>query len=468
MNKSLQQRKNLVLSWFLLLLSTAGCAPDLARTDFQDLHQMPQDPHAYLDPATADLPLISSRQQQRQAADFLERHFAAWHTSLPLETTRNPFWALEWVQNHEVFGANLRPVVPHQIQALIRQVDRDGYPSLDRRAITVRDSSLRALPTHRPFFNDPQQAGEGFPFDNLQHSSLPANTPLHVIHISDDGSWAFAETALVYGWMPIHDLAWTDDVFVRKFQNGRYLVLDHDDFAVFDINQTYRLQTRVGMLLPLLGTRAGQYHVLLAAARIDRAAELVEGRLPLHQGQPFPVSLTAANLADVAERLMGQLYGWGGSFGGRDCSATVRDLFVPFGLWLPRNSARQAETGRVIPLDSLPPRQRESRLQEQGVPLLTLVGLPGHIMLYLGEYRERPALLHSMWGLRTRTFSGEEGRWVAGRTVITTLEPGREQAGMGFEIGRLLESVKSMNILVPEQPTGLSSHRGLRQPVGSE
>ena len=454
MKKGIQQRNVPAFLWVFLLLLTAGCAPDLVRTDFQDLHELPQDPHAYLDPATASLPLIPFHQQQRQAEGFLERHFAAWHTSLPLETTRHPFWAVEWIQNHEVFGANLRPAGSQQIQALIRQADRGSYPSLDRRAITIRHTSLRALPTHRPFFNDPQQAGEGFPFDNLQHSTLPANTPLHVVHRSKDGSWAFVETTLVYGWMPIQDLAWTDHDFIRAFQTGQYLTLNHDDLPIFDLKGTYRFSSRIGMLLPLRETLSGQYRVLVATANAERVAELTEAGIPLLQGMPFPATLTAETLADLAERMMGQLYGWGGSFGGRDCSATVRDLFAPFGVWLPRNSSRQAAVGRVIPLDKLLPRQREKQLLEQGVPLLTLVRLPGHIMLYLGKHRERAVLLHSIWGLRTKTLFGEEGRWIAGRTVITTLEPGQERKGMGFDVSRLLTSVGSMNILVPVGRSG--------------
>ncbi|HKL26859.1 MAG TPA: SH3 domain-containing protein, partial [Desulfuromonadales bacterium] len=319
---------------------------------------------------------------------------------------------------------------------------------------TLRSTSLRALPTHRPFFNDPREAGEGFPFDNLQHSTLAANVPLHVLHLSRDGNWAFVETTLVYGWMPIQDLAWVDDQFVGNFQQGDFLAFTKDDIPVFDTNGRFRFLTSVGMLLPVRGSQSGQHRVLLAAAGIDRQAVLREGTAPLHGGETFPVILSPQNMAALAEGMMGQLYGWGGSFGGRDCSATVRDLFAPFGLWLPRNSSRQAQVGEVIPLADLPPRQRASRILQQGVPWLTLVRLPGHIMLYIGQYGERAALLHTLWGLRTRTLFGEEGRWIAGRTVITTLEPGQERKGMGFAVSRLLANVESMNILLPVASSG--------------
>jgi hypothetical protein len=68
-------------------------------------------------------------------------------------------------------------------------------------------------------------------------------------------------------------------------------------------------------------------------------------------------------------------------------------------------------------------------------------------MLYLGEYEGRAALLHTLWGVRTRTLAGREGRWLVGKTVITGLAPGMEQDGFFLSISALLERVESMNIL---------------------
>ena len=45
-----------------------------------------------------------------------------------------------------------------------------------------------------------------------------------------------------------------------------------------------------------------------------------------------------------------QPYGYGGLYDNRDCSAMTRDLFAPFGLYLPRNSSEQARGGKVVPL----------------------------------------------------------------------------------------------------------------------
>jgi hypothetical protein len=70
-------------------------------------------------------------------------------------------------------------------------------------------------------------------------------------------------------------------------------------------------------------------------------------------------------------------------------------------------------------------------------------------MLYIGAKEGQPALLHSLWELHTRSFTGREGRWVIGRTVVTTLQPGLERDGPLLEISNLRSKVESMNILIP-------------------
>jgi len=438
----------------ILLLLTAGCLPDLAQREIYDLEWMPQEPAAYLDPATSDQPLVAPERKEEMAADFLERFFLAWHTDAPLESTRHPFWAVDWIGENEVFAENLRPTGPGRLRELIEQAQPQSYPSLDRRAVTVRRCDLRALPTRRPLFNDPREAGEGFPFDNLQHAVLQADTPVHVTHRSRDGAWVFVETSLVYGWMPVTYLAWVDDDLVRAFETGCYVALTQDNVAVLDDGGIYRFSAGIGTLLPVVDTGPEGYRVLLAVADENRKALLAKATIPFERGEIFPLPLTSRRLASLARRMVGEPYGWGESFGNRDCSATIRDLFAPFGLWLPRNSADQARVGTVIPLSDLTPSRREERLLAEGVPFLTLVRIPGHIMLYIGERDGRAAVLHTMWGLRTRSFSGREGRWIVGRTVITTLEPGSEMDGLFRGIGSLRDRVESMNILAPSDDSG--------------
>lgn len=438
----------LLLLIAVCLLSISACAPRLADTEVADLRRLSQNPVDYLDPATADLLLFSRATQEQQMTLLLDSFFAPWRASTPLETTRQPFWAVDWVHSEPVFGMNLRRVAEEQLEALVAQSAPERYPSLDRKAISLRRCNLRALPTTSPLFKNPDQAGEGFPFDLLQHSALAANVPLHVTHRSIDGNWLFVETSQVYGWLPTSDLAWVDEVFMRGFTTGHYRALTEDQVPVFDEDGLYRFSAGIGSLFPVANPELPE--IQIAVADEQQQAVLVRAYLPVDQSASFPLLPTPRRFAALATEMLGQPYDWGGQRGYRDCSATIQDLFAPFGLWLPRNSSKQAEQGAALPLVDLAPALREQRLLADGVPFLTLVALPGHIMLYLGEVDGRAVLLHTLWGVRTETLLGREGRWRVGRTVITTLEPGREGATLWQSVSSLRDRVTSMNLLTEE------------------
>jgi hypothetical protein len=134
--------------------------------------------------------------------------------------------------------------------------------------------------------------------------------------------------------------------------------------------------------------------------------------------------------------MMGQRYTWGGLDEGRDCSALTRDIFVPFGLYLPRNSAAQARTGRVIPPAGAG--DKDALIAREAQPFRSLIHLPGQIALYLGVYEGKNLIFHNIWGLRTRDASGGcDNRAVIGKAVVTTTDPGRERpdlcAGKGLK-----------------------------------
>lgn len=257
--------RKLSILLFLCLL-TAGCARDLSGRDVRDLTLLPQNPMDYVAPEKAERPLVSAVEQEALVAAFLENHFAAWESAAPLETTKNPFWALDWIGKHPAFAENLLPLDPARREALILQTARVAYPSRDRRGISLRRLDVRALPTRSPLFNNPRQAGEGFPFDNLQHGVIPAGVPLRVTHLSADGAWAFIETTLLYGWVPVADLAWVDEDFIAAYKGGRYFAVTGDETAVADSAGIYRFTVGIGALLPLIDSDADGYRVLIPVA----------------------------------------------------------------------------------------------------------------------------------------------------------------------------------------------------------
>jgi hypothetical protein len=122
----------------------------------------------------------------------------------------------------------------------------------------------------------------------------------------------------------------------------------------------------------------------------------------------------------------------------------MRDYFIPFGIWLPRGSYNQINSGRKVVLSGMDPAQKERYIRENGVPFLTLIGLKGHIMLYVGTTNERPLVFHSLWGVNVRKGDGSITKQVVGKSIISTLTPGSE---LPLAAASLLDRVDAMLIL---------------------
>ncbi len=143
---------------------------------------------------------------------------------------------------------------------------------------------------------------------------------------------------------------------------------------------------------------------------------------------------------------MRQPYGWGGMFGDRDCSALTRDLFTPFGIWLPRNSSAQARRGLVIPLAGLSKSEKQDAILTNGIPFLSLVGMKGHICLYVGKYDGEAAIFHNVWGLRIVENGNDDARLVVGKAVVTSITPGMEIRNL-YRPVTFVDRLRSLTIL---------------------
>lgn len=386
----------------------------------------PQNASVYLQEGREGERILAASRQEAAARRYLRKHFAPWRNETVMYTAGEVFWGIPHFRDKTLYGPNLRRRDRDWWQGLVRNCDREGYPSLHRRAVTVRNTDMRVMPTSAPAFLDPGKAGHGYPFDMLQNSAVWANTPVLVSHASRDGAWYLAATAYAYGWIPAGDLAFAGERFRRRFRNGSYAACLRDGFSMRDASGLVRFSSRVGMLFPVLASGEDEYRVLAATSDERRAAVTATVQIPAEVAGRFPVAMTGQNAAAVAGAMLGQPYGWGGLYHNRDCSALTRDYFTPFGVWLPRNSSQQAESGRAVPLAGMGRKEKERAINREGRSFLSLLWAPGHVMLYVGSREGCALIMHSMWGIRTWDLLRGEGRCVVGRCVISTLAPGEE------------------------------------------
>uniref|UniRef100_I2Q4I7 Cell wall-associated hydrolase, invasion-associated protein n=1 Tax=Desulfovibrio sp. U5L TaxID=596152 RepID=I2Q4I7_9BACT len=444
-----------ILPFALVLFVAFGCAKPppsvplaptakpVGKGEVEDLRVLPQDLSAYLRPDTADRPLIPKEQVGIRMESFLAEWTKPWKMTRPGYGRKDVEDIFRRFEKSPGYGAGNQPNSPGFAATLHAGANLGSYPNMVRKAVTVKNTNLRGMPTPSPRFSDPSLPGEGYPFDYLQHTALPPATPILVTHASRDGSWLLAESALTFGWLPASDVAFVDESVTREFMAGKLAAVVKDQTPIPEAG----LAADVGAVFPLAGPADGSDVTVLVPTRgASGLAELRRVRLPSGTAVPMPMAMTPRNVAAVGNQFMGKTYGWGGLDGKRDCSAMTHDLFVPFGLYLPRNSASQAAYGGSIPLGDMAGEQKEATIIEQGVPFATLVWMQGHILVYVGQYKGRPVVYHDIWGLRTFTETGRDGRLVLGRAVVTTLRAGEEVPAVGPS-HILLNRVRTMSIL---------------------
>ena len=432
----------------LILFFLSGCLrpPDTIK----DVRELPQDHASYLkDTAKPKDPLPAETQAQMDE-DYNIIYFSVWHQRQPFHASPDRVSSLfKKFGSSPGYGENKKKHSVVWIKKLQQNAFLDNYPNALHFAITTRHTNLRMLPTQGPHFYKPGGDISGWPFDNLQISSVAANTPIFVCHLSADKSWALVETNFAFGWIPVEDYARVDDGFIKTWESGRYAVIIKDKTSILDAEGNFGLRTSIGQIFPLVNEMTDKLEILIAAADKNNCAVIKQAFVSRQIVAPKPLPLNYPNAIKIANELIDEPYGWGGLYGNRDCSAMTRDFFTPFGIWLPRHSEDQVkEVGTYIDLQGLDSAQKEKIILEKGIPYLSLLWRKGHVMLYIGEQNDRALIFHNAWGIKTIDLSGREGRKIIGKAVITTLYPGEELSSLAPD-GLLIKNIAAMSILAP-------------------
>jgi len=439
--------------WVILgILLLAGYGYGDSFPLIEDIRTLRQDHTVYLSGQSADEAIVENAVQQNLNEEYTRRYFSVWHQDRPRYTREDVLWDFNKYGENPGYGENRRKHDRSWMERLRRNADLNRYPNWGIRGIVLVNTDLRALPTSSPHFaglnND-----AGYPFDNLQLSSVSANSPVYISHVTQDRAWVHVETSYYFGWVRARDIASVDDSFARSWQNGRYAVLTRDQIPICDAQGRFHFQAPLGAQFPILREDEKGFQVGIGVVDENRQAVMKISRISRDHATPRPLKMTRTNLARVANELINQPYGWGGFNMNRDCSSLTMDFFAPFGIWLPRNSRQQAqEAGRFLDLEKLSPAEKEAAILQYGIPYATLIWRKGHIMRYIGPYERKALIFHNMWRVTTRDFRGRMGRRIVGQSVITTLRPGIELCSGRAAGCDPLRSVQGMTLLLPNAP----------------
>ncbi len=409
---------------FLLLLCAAllaACArpsgPPVykGRTEIADLRNFPQDLTSYLG-RDREKPILSASEAQAALDRYRRSYFMSWHMAKPSVSRKEASLMLQrrargW-KNGSVRWQD------HEWAAMRANADMAAWPNINLPGVVIRATDLREMPTHLPRFDKPAPDPREYPFDYFQYTRLPVGFPVLLCHVSADNRWYYVETSLASGWVDAEDLALAGAPFMAAWESASWAAIVREKTVLGDTGET----ADIGTVLP----RAGQDAVMVPVRMDDGQAGMVRADLAQGSCEAMPLAMTPAAVARLGNAVMGQHYGWGGTLGLRDCSALTRDLMTPFGIWLPRNSQSQAKAGDRVSLGGMTAGQREATVLAQGVPFASLLTLKGHVVLYVGPWKGRPAILHDFWGIRVDEPPGEDNRLILGRVVVTSLTPGQE------------------------------------------
>lgn len=422
----------ILLSLFFAVISLAIASSAHAETvDFSgnidDLRVFPQNLREYLPDLHSNVSVISTEESLRLMKDYEESLYSPWGGGVETELHKN--WGVQNVIG-KCWGSNLLPLTCYIKDRLRADADMSSFPSMDRRAIVVRNTAARFLPLSEPVFNDPSTAGEGYPFDILQNSLYWAGTPVRVLHANLAGDWLLCDSGLVPGWVSIYDLAFMDDDSISQYKTGRYCSIVRDNVSVRSSDGDFFLKGEIGSVFPVRGMSSGGVIPLVIPMRAyDGSVVFVNGLVSEEDGVVMPLTPDLNSLAEIAERMVGNPYGWGGLYEGRDCSSTLKDLYAPFGVWLPRDSGPQSKMDGYVDLESLSPEEKLRAIAERAVPFRTIIGMTGHVVLFVGLWKGVPAVFHNTWGVRLLgETSDTSGRLILGRTIVSSLRPGQERS----------------------------------------
>lgn len=425
-------RKHIIFLFIFILLTACAKKPqqpvlpkNQGEIELQDLKEFPQNLEVYAKAVGPNKRLLSPQRQDEMFHSFINTVFGPWEMQKSSIRKKEVVGAFGHARGYKD-GSRLWTQM--EWDAMRNNANLASYPNRNLPAITLRNTDLRELPTHEARFSEPTPNVQDNPFDYFQYALLPIGTPLLIVHTSLDGRWHYVECPVAGGWVDASDVALVDDSFKSLWRIGSYAALIKDKVNLPGTGKNDKDSLAgIGAVLPAaLGWTANSPKVLVPVQGKNGMADSAEIDLAPNSAIIMPMPLTAGNAARIGNQLINQAYGWGGMLGLRDCSAMTRDILTPFGIWLPRNSAAQARKGSVISLTGLSPSEKAATILHNGVPFLSLVGLRGHITLYVGNWKGKPAIFHNVWGLRIVKDGNDDERFVIGRAVVTSISPGME------------------------------------------
>lgn len=366
------------------------------------------------------------------------------HDIETLPTTLDAARVREWIESlssrpdRTLYDESGKTLSKKTLDGLMAALDLKSIPETQstRFGLVVHRADLRTFPTAMRVFN---RTGDT-DIDRFQESALFPGTPVAIVHESHDGKWWFVVSRRYAAWIEKQYVAEGSktEVFAYTRKVPFLVVTGATERTTFtpDLPAVSELQLDMGVRVPVLtewpgartvnGQAAYTAHVIeLPVRNDDGSLRIVPALLPRTADVAADyLPLTRANIITQAFKFLGERYGWGHSYGTRDCSGFVSEVYRSFGVQLPRNTSAQSVSPALNRLAFSPSDDSEKRTAAmRELQVGDLVYIPGHVMMAIGHDNGMPYVIHDTNG---GSWLGADGQMVSGHlngVSVTPLTP---------------------------------------------
>ena len=359
----------------------------------------------------------------------------------------------------DLFDESGKALAGSVLDAITDNRNLDAVPERQatRYGLVVHRADLRTFPTALRVFRSPGNTD----IDRFQESALFPGMPVVIAHESGDGEWWFVVSPRYAAWIEKRHVAEGNAAEVLAYLDKEpyRIVTGATVETVFNPEQPAlsELQLDMGVRVPVLDANApvnGQHP--FTAHVIELPVRAAEGQLRLQPallqknadtaGDYLP--MTRENIIRQGFKFLGERYGWGHSYNGRDCSGFVSEVYRSMGALMPRNTSAQSVSPALQKRIFTDKDGSAARMEAVGsLEVGDLVYIPGHVMMVIGAIDGQPWVIHDTTGFSYRSDDGEMVRVPLNGVSVTPLLPLQYNETESY-VDRMTSIVK----IVPDNP----------------
>jgi cell wall-associated NlpC family hydrolase len=390
------------------------------------------------DKVILDRTQIAAQNAALYARDASMHDLRALPATLPASQVRGWIEALAGAPKSPLYDVHGQRVDAATLQALLEARALAMIPASQdtRYGMVVRRAALRSFPTTLRVFSE---AGDT-DIDRFQETAEFPGTPVVIAHASADGQWLFVVSPRYAAWTQAQNIAEGSKAAVFGYvdKTPYRVVTGASVRTVFtpeapavsqvelDMGTRVPLRTDLPPDQPVNGQTPYAAHIIelpvrhadgslgFSPALIQKNADTAADYLPL----------TPRNLITQAFKFLGERYGWGHAYDGRDCSGFVAEVYRAMGVDMPRNTSRQAVSPALAKQVFDKAATHDQRLRAaQALEVGDLIYIPGHVMLALGQWQGQPWVIHDVLGMSYRRADGTRAHIKLNAVSVTPLLP---------------------------------------------